>query len=113
MLYLNGLSVGLSLVVTGITVFWLENLTIAIISIVFLQATRCFIPDLFLQKKMHMKYSYEVLWDALAAIVFITGNWAVGGMKGWGIYCTFVIFLMLFRMRDYKSHLQIMYGIIR
>jgi O-antigen/teichoic acid export membrane protein len=113
MLYLNGLSVGLSLVVTGITVFWLENLTIAIISIVFLQATRCFIPDLFLQKKMHMKYSYEVLWDVLAAIVFITGNWAVGGMKGWGIYCTFVIFLMLFRMRDYKSHLQIMYGIIR
>ena len=113
MLWLNGFAVGLSLVVTGITVFWLKNLTLAIMSIVFLQAVRCFVPDLFLQKKMGMKYSYEVLWDVLAAIVFVTGNWFVGGLSGWGIYCLFVICFMVFRMREYKSHLILIHGLIR
>lgn len=113
MLWLNGFSVGLSLIVTGITVFWLKNLTLAIMSIVFLQAARCFVPDLFLQKSMKMKYSYEVLWDALAAIVFIAGNWFVGGLLGWGIYCGFVVCLVILRMREFKSYLSIINGIIR
>lgn len=112
MLWLNGFSVGLSLIVTGITVFWLKNLTLAIMSIIFLQAVRCFVPDLFLQKKMEMKYSYEVLWDVMVAIVFIAGNWFVGGLSGWGIYCAFVVCFLLLRLKEYKSHLAIINGLI-
>lgn len=104
MLWLNGFSVGLSLVVTGITVFWLKNLTLAIMSIIFLQAVRCFVPDLFLQKKMGMKYSYEVLWDIFVTIVFIFGNWTIGGSKGWSIYCLFVCCMFLFRRNTFNRY---------
>lgn len=113
MLWINGFSVGLSLVVTGITVFWLKNLTLAIMSIIFLNAVRCFIPDLFLQKKMGMEYSYEVLWDALATIVFIIGNWFFGGLLGWGIYCSFVVLFLLLRIGEYKTHKTIFKEIIQ
>lgn len=105
MLWLNGFSVGLSLVVTGITVFWIKNLTLAVMSIVFLQAIRSFVPDLFLQKVMGMKYSYEVLWDILTAIVFIICNWFVGDLQGWGIYCGFIICFLLLRKKEFESHL--------
>lgn len=113
MLWLNGFSVVLSLVVTWITVFWLKDLTLAIMSIIFLQAVRCFVPDLFLQKDMRMKYSYEVLWDVLAAVVFIVGNWFVGGLQGWGIYCGFTVCFLLLRARKLKSHLIIINKLIR
>ncbi|HHX11286.1 MAG TPA: hypothetical protein GX731_00560 [Clostridiales bacterium] len=113
MLWLNGFSVGLSLIITGITVFWLRNLTLAIMSIVFLQAARCFVPDLYLQKTMKMKYSYEVLWDILATVVFVLANWAVGGLKGWGLYCAFAICFVLLRMQEYYDHLKTIKGFIR
>lgn len=104
MLWLNVFSVGLSLVVTGIIVFWLKNLIFAIMSIIFLNAVKCFIPDLFLQKKMGMKYSYEVLWDVLASVIFIFSNWFVGGVLGWGAYCIFVVSFLFLRMSEYKNH---------
>ncbi len=108
MLYLNGMSVGLSLIVTAIVVFWLRNLTLTIIAITFLQAVRCFVPDLFLQKTMRMKYSYEVVWDIMATMVFIIGNWVVGGLLGWGIYCAFVVCLLFLRRGEFKIHLETM-----
>lgn len=112
MLWLNGFSVGLSLIVTGITVFWLKNLTLAIVSIVFLHVVKCFVPDLFLQKEMGMKYSYEVLWDILATIVFIVGNWFVGGVAGWGMYIVFVVCVGIIRRKEFINHLQLVKGFI-
>lgn len=113
MLWFNGFSVGLSLIVTGIIVFWLKHLTLAIMSIVFLQAVRCFIPDFYLQKKMNMKYSYEVLWGILATIVFVLANWNIGGFMGWGLYCVFAICFMLLRMKGFKQNFEIINELIR
>ncbi|RFU93641.1 hypothetical protein DYP60_13755 [Sphaerochaeta halotolerans] len=112
MLWLNGFSVGLSLVVTGITVFWLKNLTLAIISIIFLQAVRCFVPDLFLQKEMGMKYSYEVLWDILVTIVFIACNWFVGGLQGWIIYIVIIGCVGFIRRMEFINYLNIVKGVV-
>ncbi|MBK5263204.1 MAG: hypothetical protein JJE17_11660, partial [Peptostreptococcaceae bacterium] len=79
MFWLNGISVCLSFLLTYITVFLLKNLTLTIVSIVFLLSFRCFISDLYLQRKLKKKYSNEVLWDIVGTIVFIFGNWTVGG----------------------------------
>jgi O-antigen/teichoic acid export membrane protein len=104
MLWLNGFSVCLSFVLTFITVFWLHNLTLTIVSIVVLLSFRCFISDTYLQKEMKMKYSTEVLWDIVGTIVFIVGNWTIGGSKGWGLYCLFVCCLFLLRRNTFKRY---------
>jgi hypothetical protein len=89
-----------------------KNLTAAVMSIVGLQIVKCLIPDCYLQKKMNMKISFEVLWDALGAIVFILGNWSIGGVQGWGMYIVFVVCIGIIRRKEFINHLQLVKGFI-
>ncbi len=108
MLLINGFIVILSLVTTLVVTFVLRNLTLTIISIVVLQIVKCFIPDCYLQRKMNMKFSPEVVWDILGAMVFILGNWFVGGIQGWLLYIGFVFFLCIFRKKKLLQQLILM-----
>jgi hypothetical protein len=112
MLIINGFSVLLSLVTTVIVTMLFKNLTAAIMSIVGLQIVKCLIPDIYLQKKMKMKLSFEVLWDALGAIVFILGNWFIGGVQGWGMYIVFVACVGIIRRKEFINHLKLVKGFI-
>lgn len=112
MLMINGLSVLLSLVTTVIVTVLLKNLTVAILSIVGLQIVKCLIPDFYLQKKMNMKISFEVLWDALGAIIFIFGNWYIGGVQGWVMYIVFVACIGMIRRKEFINHLNLVRGFI-
>jgi hypothetical protein len=112
MLFINGFSVLLSLVTTLIVTVLFKNLTAAVMSIVGLQIVKCLIPDCYLQKKMNMKISFEVLWDALGAIVFILGNWSIGGVQGWGMYIVFVVCIGIIRRKEFINHLQLVKGFI-
>lgn len=112
MLLINGFSVLLSLVTTVIVTVLFKNLTAAIMSIVGLQIVKCLIPDFYLQKKMDMKISFEVLWDALGAIVFILGNWFIGGVQGWVIYIVFVVCVGIIRRKEFLYHLNLVRGFI-
>ena len=112
MLFINGFSVLLSLVTTVIVTVLFKNLTAAIMSIVGLQIIKCLIPDFYLQKKMDMKISFEVLWDALGAIVFILGNWFIGGVQGWVIYIVFVVCVGIIRRKEFINHLNLVRGFI-
>ena len=107
MLIINGFSVLLSLVTTVIVTMLFKNLTAAIMSIVGLQIVKCLIPDFYLQKKMDMKFSFEVLWNALGAIIFILGNWFIGGVQGWGMYIVFVVCIGIIRRKEFINHLKL------
>jgi len=113
MLYLNIVSVCFSAVLTYLSVYLLKNLIFSIVSIIILMVFKCFISDLYLQKKMQMHYSYEVVWDILVTIGFIIGNWVVGGVLGWLSYCVFVLLVFLFRFKKYRMFLQTMQKIIQ
>lgn len=105
MLLMSSISVIISLFTTIIVTVFLKDLTLAIISIVALQIVKCIIPDLYLQCKMKMKFSFEVLWDVLATIVFILGNWYYGGIGGWFIYIGFAIFIAIYRRKEFQKYL--------
>ena len=102
MLLLNLFSVVLSLALTGIAVYWLENLTLAVISIVMLQIIKCFISDLFLQRKIEMKYSDDFLWNIIITVLFIFSNWYIGSFTGWLIYILSIFIIGLVRMSTFK-----------
>lgn len=105
MLYLNGFTVGISLITTIVIVGLFNNLILAILSIVGLQMIKCILPEFYLQKKMGIKRSYDVYWSVAATCVFIYGNWVIGGVLGWGIYVAFVA--MMFLVKNQKYRLQI------
>lgn len=102
MLKLNLLSVLLSFALTGIVVYWLKDLTLTIISIVILQISKCFLSDWFLQKKMKMRYSYDVVWNIIVAVLFIFSNWYIGSLAGWGIYILSIFIIGFLRMKTFK-----------
>lgn len=108
MLAINGFSVLLSLSTTIIVTLVFKNLTLAVISIVALQMVKCVIPDLYLQRKMKMKFSFEVLWDILATVVFIFGNWFVRGVHGWLIYVGFILVVGVIRRNEFSNHLKLL-----
>lgn len=107
MLVLNGISVILSIISTFIIIVLLKNLTLTIISIVLLQIIKCFIPDFYLQHRMGKRYTYEVLWDVLGTIVFIFGNWYVGGVIGWSVYVGFILLVALLRRKEFYQHISL------
>ena len=103
MLRLNVFTVFLSVLLTLITVVFLENLTLAIFSIILLMVFKCFISDFYLQNQMKMKYVYDVLWDSVAISVFIFTNWALGGLVGWLFYCLYVCVFNIFTIQKTKA----------
>lgn len=106
MLLMNLCSVIVSMVTTAVVVFWLENLTLTIMSMVFLYMFKCVLPDLFLQKRMKMQHSGEWLWQILITVIFISSNWHVGGIWGWAAYVLCMLGIGLVRREEYRRHLQ-------
>jgi len=106
MLYLNGFVVGISLITTVVIVGVFNNLILAIVSIVGLQMIKCVLPEFYLQKKMGMKRSYDVLWSIAATGVFIYGNWVIGGVLGWAIYGAFVALMFLVKNQKYREQIK-------
>lgn len=102
MLVFNCISVLISIITTIISVLIFKNLTLAIFSIVFLVFIKCYLPDLYLQKKMGMSYSWDILWVVSATLSFIFCNWIIGGIAGWIYYIIIVLLVSLFRRKEYR-----------
>lgn len=106
MLLMNLCAVIVSMATTAVVVFWLEDLTLTIMSMVFLYMFKCVLPDLYLQKKMKMKHSAEWLWQILVTVIFVSSNWHVGGIWGWAAYILCMLGIGFVRRAEYRRHLQ-------
>lgn len=103
MFMLNGITVCISFVVTGLVIYVFNSLTLMMLSIVGLQIVKCLLPEFYLQKRMKMNPSYNVLWNVAATCVFIYGNWFVGGVLGWMMYIAFVVFMVSINLKQYRE----------
>lgn len=75
MLIINLSTVGLSVILSSISVLLLENLELAFLSITFLLAFRCIIAELFLSKILEIKVKKDLLLEIIMTIIFITTSW--------------------------------------
>lgn len=85
-LYVNISAVILSLITTFIFVFMLKNLTLSIISIVFLLAFRCVLAEIFLAKILNIQLYRDIMLETLMTLSFILTGWFVGSWLGLIIY---------------------------
>lgn len=88
LLTVNVVTVSFSVVTTLITTYWLHNLDLAVVSIVFLLAFRCIFAELLLSTVLGVNVYTDIALELTLTVIFISASWFVGGITGLAIYAT-------------------------
>ena len=86
LLYINGFTVVLSLLLTYISVFRLDNLDLAVLTIVILVAFRNVISEIILSFSLSISAKKSIIEELLMVMCFIASSWLIGGVKGLLLY---------------------------
>ena len=93
----------LSLVTTGFSCFLLQNLDIAVLSIVILLAFRCVVAELTLTKYVKQNLIHDVVMEISLTTAFILASWYVGGFYGTAIYLAFYLVYVFIKRKEIIS----------
>ena len=102
MLIINTISLILSLILTISSVFILNNLTLAILSIVFLLGFRCVIGELVLTKIMNILIYKDIILETVLTAIFIISSWFINNMFCSIIYTFFYLIYVFIKRKDIK-----------
>ncbi len=106
-LLVNASSVALSLILTGVMIYVLGNLDLAVISIVILVAFKNIFAELLLQKNVNRKALPDILLEQVLTWAFIIFNWNMDGLTATILYTIcFIIYLFIKRnnlIKTFKS----------
>lgn len=100
MLGINVLMVALSLALAFLTTYVLDNLTLAVVSIVVLLAFRSVVAEWVLAKKMQIAFKRQTTSELLLVLVFILTSWFVEGAVGLLIYFAAYLLYLYFERKD-------------
>ena len=104
MLIINSIAVVVSLVCTIITVYWLHNLNLAVLSIVLVFAFRCILAEYFLGRLLKLKLMRDVLLEIVMVVCFIGLNWSLDNWWAAVLYMViYTLYLILKKDNLYKS----------
>ena len=96
MLQVNVIGVIVAVITTAVSVFWLKNLTLAMLSMVMNQMFRCVYAESVLSKEMNAKCLKDTLYEIALTVLFILASWFVGGWIGVVIYFIgYLVYLLL------------------
>ncbi len=99
LLAVNAATVLFSVLLSYISVFVLQNLDTAILSIVILLACRCIISEVLLTNLIENANLYkDIVLENILSVLFIITSWSIGGMLGLILYMiSYLIYLFLKR----------------
>lgn len=113
MLIINTISIILSLILTILSVFILNNLTWAILSIVFLLGFRCVIGELVLTKIMNILIYKDIILETVLTAIFIISSWFINNMFCSIIYTCFYLIYVFIKRKDIKRTILLFKKILR
>lgn len=113
MLIINTISLILSLIVTIFSVFIFNNLTLAILSIVFLLGFRCVIGELVLTKIMNILIYKDIILEIVLTAIFIISSWFINNMFCSIIYTCFYLIYVFIKRKDIKRTILLFKKILR
>lgn len=97
-LYANMITVLLSLGVTGVSVYVLENMDIAVASIIFMLIFKCLIAEFLLSKLLNIEIKKDFAMEIILTVIFIISSWVISGFFGLLLYtATYALYLFLKR----------------
>lgn len=98
LLFVNIVTLMLSVISTAVVVFWLHNLDLAILLIVVLLAIRCILAELLLSQSLDVMVKKDIFLEAMLTATFIFSSWVLGGIKGIVVYIiAYIVYLVLQR----------------
>ncbi|MDF2037693.1 hypothetical protein P2R12_12090 [Cytobacillus oceanisediminis] len=110
-LFINLISVFLSIIFTFMFTILLKNLSLAIVTIVVLLAIRCILAEVLLSKILKISVKKDVVFEIAMVLIFILTGWLFTSWIGTVLYLVaYVIFVIINRI-DIKSsfsHIKIL-----
>jgi len=98
LLHVNIFCVILSIVLSCVTVFVMNSLELALLSIVLVVAVRCILAEIILLKKMGQNKTKDMLMETVLVIGFMVFNWSIGGIGGCGLYLLlYALYILVYR----------------
>ncbi len=85
-LVINLFSVLLSVITTGITVYVVHSLELAVVSIVIILAIKCDMAESFLAKNMKISVYKDILVESAFVVIFISTSWFLDNWSATAIY---------------------------
>lgn len=102
-LTINALSVAISVVMTGVTVYLANSLELAVVSIVVLLAIKCDIAEIYLSKCMEIDVVKDIIIESVMVAIFIAASWFLDNWYSMGIYSVaFAVYCFVKRDRIKK-----------
>ena len=102
MLIINTISLILSLILTIFSVCILNNLTLTILSIVFLLGFKCVIGEVVLTKIMNILIYKDIILETVLTAIFIISSWFINNMFCSIIYTCFYLIYVFIKRKDIK-----------
>ncbi|WP_462405919.1 MATE family efflux transporter [Gracilibacillus sp. Marseille-QA3620] len=112
-MYVNLISVFLSLFTTVIFTILLRNLTLTVLSIVILIAFRCILAEVLLSKILHVTVHYDIFLEVLLSAIFILTGWFVGSWEGIVLYLFSYLIYLFLRKREISETVVYMKKILK
>lgn len=105
-LKVNSIVLSISIIVTIITTYFLENLDLTVFSIVVLLAFRCVIAETYLSRIMNISVSKDIFLELFMTTVFIISGWYVNSGLTIVIYgITYLLYLFI-KKNDIKRTIR-------
>ena len=112
LLLANVCSLILSLLISGVTIYYLSNLDLTILSIVVLLAFRCIFSEILVTKELGINESTNIIMEVCIVSIFIFTSWVIGGIKGMMIYIGAYMIYLWIKKDDLKDLIHFLSGMI-
>ncbi|MBQ7360643.1 MAG: hypothetical protein IJW63_11195 [Lachnospiraceae bacterium] len=112
-LYVNVVTVLISLCITVVTVGLFKSLDLAVASIVLLVMLKCLLTEIWLRKIVGGGVLKETLQELVLTVVFIVSGWYIGDYRGTAIYAVLYVGYLLLNKKEIVekfSHLKSIIG---
>lgn len=103
LLYFNVLTLILSVLLTLVSVVWLHNLELSVVSILVLLMTRGILSELWITKRLELEIRYDIVMEALLTFAFILSNWYTKSLYGFAIYSGLYLVYIVAKRRTLAS----------
>ena len=100
LLFINVITLVISVVLTVISVFVLHNLTATIFVIIIVMAIRSTISELYVKNKLHVKFSSEMLLETVMVVLFILLSWYLSTFEAIIGYMVILALYLLIKKND-------------
>lgn len=103
LLFINLLSVGLSIIMVFIFCVKLHSLDYTLLSVIIVLMVRCIMAEIILKNYLKIKILSNILWEICLTIVFIVESWFISRITGFILYLlVYLSFVLLNTKNLYK-----------